>query len=776
MAPSDETAAARNNQNNSILAAKVARALEVRSDTPAMKAALDALSNLPDHQDESFTIDSRSVRVAIEHDALQQALLLQAELQKLLDTVGGMRQAVSDVAAFGQQVEESIHMNVVTASVDAGESFALGDNSSGAAALQGDATVDQALAQEQKLASILNEAFVERNAARKRVETVNAFLDKFDLSEEDSRLLDHYAFEDVETTNVNGSAFLTALDRVRLIRKELGRTFGTMDRLHSRQSLLRDGAGDSSHLGASSALRMMEVLAQKQERAYERLYHWLQKHLHVYTQEGALPDEDRMDEALTHPFVRQSLYTLKNVPAFHSHLLELIAGSRRSEETRRFLLALTSGYQGQQPIEMRAHDPVLYVGDMLAFCFRAFSVEAEVARGLLDYVPETEDENDETKEDDKDDVQLAEEDPEYATDKPITAAEMLSQSMGGVARPLKARVLQVVSALSRRYEEEDDSDDEMDVEEEGASSRARLSNLYEICGLLLFYAAAVGKTMGKLNDGPERDSSIGEVGVMTEENPLMTAMLDCLGEASNAFEASLRVYGAMLGQLNVITGDSEASLAHAMILRIVEVRKASPGFTSDVICPPAHQQTLSLNWACDTLIDAALPAGKSLDDTVTLRQSIAVARQAFLSPDVATSLEVKVREREASLIDNLVETETSDVLDLCGLGSLVSAFQSFQSVRVEGMVMSTHPGLTPDEAQAAMSEFYSSLYSPPLPSFESTIKDPTLRKLAKSKIAQNVCTAYATLYAEMTRHDIGGYDDLGFLGHTPQQVNTLFTV
>jgi hypothetical protein len=48
------------------LSEKVARTLQVRTDTPAMKAALDALSRLPD----AGEMDSRSVRVAIERDAL----------------------------------------------------------------------------------------------------------------------------------------------------------------------------------------------------------------------------------------------------------------------------------------------------------------------------------------------------------------------------------------------------------------------------------------------------------------------------------------------------------------------------------------------------------------------------------------------------------------------------------------------------------------------------------------------------------------------------------
>ena len=774
MVSSDEVVAARNNQNN-ILAAKVARALEVRSDTPAMKAALESLSHLTDHQDDLFSVDSRSVRVAIEYDALQQALLLQQELQSLLKTVGALRNGISETAAIARRVGEAIHMNVVTASVDSNSTGGGTSADSEAKNLpvltSRDGTVDQALEMEQKLASVLNEAFMERNAARKRVETVHTFLEKFDLSEEDSRLLDHYAFEDVETSNVNGMAFLSALERVRIIRKELGRTFGTLDILHNQQPLLSD-TNESNRLGASSALRMMEALAQKQERAYERLYHWLQKYLNADGHEGSFSGEDDIDEALSHPYVRRSLYALRSVPAFYSHLLDLIAASRRSEETRRFLLALTSGYQGFQPIEMRAHDSVIYVGDMLAFCFRAFSVEADVARSLIDYIPESEAED---QEEGKEDVSSAVEEAEYGIENAMTSADMLAHSLGGVARPLKARILHVIASLSKRYDEDDDSDDDMDIEEEGLAARGRLSQIYEICGLLLFYSSAVAKGMAKFQTVKTQGVSVDE-DVTTESNPLMAAMLECLGDASSAFEASLRVYGAMLGHLNVITGESEASLAHAMIACIVDVRKASPGFARDVECPPAHRKTLALDWACDAMIDAALPACKNLDDTVTLSQSISIARQTDLLPEVATSLQNKVRSREAALIDDLVERETVDVLDLCGLGTLVTAFQSFQAVHVEGMVMAAHPGLTPEEVKAALNEFYSSLYSPPLPSFESTIKDPTLRKLARSKIAQKVCSSYETLYDNMTRLDKGGYDDLTFLGHTPRQVNTLFTV
>mmetsp|Transcript_5374 Transcript_5374/g.12289 ORF Transcript_5374/g.12289 Transcript_5374/m.12289 type:complete len:648 (+) Transcript_5374:509-2452(+) len=637
---------------------------------------------------------------------------------------------------------------------------------------------DSALEQEQKLALVLSDCFAKRNIARERVEVVHDFLERFDLSEEDSRLLEHYSFEDVETSNVNGVAFLNALERVRVIRNELGQTFGSLDNMHNQKQSHRlfkyTSSTDDNRMGASSALRMMETLAQKQERAYERLYHWLQKYLHLLSRDQPNPgmpqhDGDRLDEILSHPFVRRSLRVLQNVPAFYSHLLELIAQSRRSEETRRFLLALTSGHNGLPPIEMKSHDSVVYVGDMLAFCFRAFSVEADVARGLFDMGEEEKDAAGKQR----DEIELSGDDADYMAEKPLTVTEMLALGMGGISRPLKSRVLQVISNLARRPDDDDDegSDDEMDdFDEEGFALRTRLSQLYDICGLLLFYSSAVGKTVTKLASGSKSDPL-----VESDENPLVVAILDCLGEATNAYEASLRVYASMLEQLHIVTGDSEASLAHTMIVRIVDGRKESPGFAVDVDCPEKYRQTLSLDWSCNVLVDAALPSCKTLDDTVTLKQSVSVARQGNMTASVVASLEERMREKERALIDVLVERETADVLDLCGLGTLVTAWDRFRGVQVDGMTMASFPGLTPDEAESAMKEFYSSLYSPPIPSFENTIKDPTLRKLARNEIAKSVCESYSSIYDAMLKADTGGYDDTSFLGHAPKQVNTLFT-
>jgi hypothetical protein len=518
---------------------------------------------------------------------------------------------------------------------------------------------------------------------------------------------------------------------------------------------------------------MMESLAQKQERAYERLYHWLQKCLHLFQAkantpgDGYLNDQNNtLDEALHHAFVRRSLHTLRHVPAFYSHTLELVASSRRSEETRRFLLALTSGYDGLPPIEMKSHDAVAYTSDMLAFSFKAFSVEADVAKGLLMYQPE---EEGEPKEEEKE--ELPEEDEGYMVDKPMTAADMLSTSMGGLARPLKSRILQVISTLARRPEEQDtEYDNDDDFEDEGV--RIRLKHLYEICGLLLFYAAAMEKGLRKLIP-PQQE---GQDAVRSEPNRLVACLQECLGEAVQSYEASIRVYGAMMNQLASTTGDSEATLAHSMLVLIANVRLSSPGFSSEVECPRmVSRDLLSLEWATETLIEAALGACKAIDDAVSLKQSVEVARNAGMSELKAEMLFESIDRKEAVLVNDLVAKESGRVLDLCGLGPLVAAWIQWDYEK-EGELMAVYPGLAQEEVEASMKEFYASLFSPPLPSLDTSIKDPVLRKTARSKIASSVCETYENLYGCIMSSGKGGYEDLSFLGHTPDQVKTLLSV
>lgn len=840
----------------SILSSKVQRAMQIRTDTPAMKAALDALgqlsSSVVESDASSLSLDARSVRHAIEYDALQQALSLRRELTSLCLKLRHLRQGISETAQIAHKVKQAIHTNVVVQSgttqfnvKTAGKLMEMNSLEDSNIITSSSQQQQPQQDDEERLAATLAEAFAKRNLAQERLTAVHRFLEMFDMSEQDSRLLDYYNFEDLDLTYqrniiggteagpLSGMEFLKALERVRQIRHELTKTFGA----GSPTSLL-EGEGRASSLGASSALRMMEHLAQKQEQAYERLYHWLQSHLQLFANSQSPQrkkkisfeldtssnpeneEHDSMDQALQHPFVQASLHTLRHVPAFYRHMLELIAGRRRQEETRIFLLALTSGYSGLPPLERLAHDPVAYVGDMLAFAFKSMSMEADVALTIVHYQSEQANQEGQPHQKQSEQKESGEsgDGPEHVDDtaqkdnelestfdyseKPLTGSDLLSTSLSGMARPLKSRVVQVITALASRSDGESDveSDDGLldDFEEEGRTARSKLIHLYEICGLLLFYLSAMTKTVRKVQRLDEKCGLVSKLDVDEEGgigNSLLLNMKSCLTEGVKAFEATVRVYSATMASLSASTGESVASLAKALMLRIAEVRKSSPGFAKDVEGPGKEfETTLSITWIATQVVEAALPYCSILDDTVTMKNAISAAKQAGMDSATVQQLDQLVDGTETILVDELVEAETAKVLQLCGIGNLVSDWKQWKLARDStkssalsgdfdetltppSLTMVSHPGLSAEELGAAMNQFYASLHAPPLPSLELAVKeDRALRQRIRSKIAGRVSGIYQELYDDLTDPNRGGYNELvvsSVLGHDPSQVESL---
>jgi hypothetical protein len=815
--------------SDNILSTKVSRALSVRTDTPAMLSALEALAGLGDGDaaagDNKTPLDPRSIRSTIEQSALLRALAFQEQLKKLADAATKLRERAEDVERCAEVLERRSASGVVVVDFAEESSGDVPGIGSSANAAGGE---EEAWKKEQMLATRLYQAHRSYLNSTKRRIAVEAFLEKFDLSEEETRLLDTFEFEGTQEESM---AFLSALERLAIIRKELGKTFGkggvddSMD--ESKEEDEEESDMEQRRIGTHSALRMMEQLATRQERAHERLYQFIQTHLGIGTasparnvptssdamrggrqlsdpsmyQDGNLLgrfiDGDDMDEAYANVVLRRALYVLRNSRERHVHALEMIASSRRTEVTRRFLLALTSGYGGMAPLEMRAHDPVGYVGDMLAFAFRSFRVEGELVKTLFVWEDDERDEAGAATEAksnaednaDEDGDEIKEEGEEVS--KPMNMLELLSQSMGGLARPLGTRIKQVLKSLeSQRQMMEEQSEDMQgdfmdarsrmmmesgtnDDEDVATSSMNQIVSLFTICGLLKFYSSAVQNALDKFELIKSNDDLIvGE----SSKNPFFTTCVESLLEASESYVASLRTYGALLSS-NSSPEITEAMLAQRLIVRIAGERVASPGFADDSSLPEINvsMKQLSLTFLVSTLVDAALPYLKSLDDGAALKAAMTSTVKCGLESAEAKKWIDLVQEKETKLVEALVEAESEKVVVVCGLGGIKAALQQMNAVYVEGMTMSSHPGLSQADIEAAMKQFYSSLYSPPISTFEDSIKDPELRKVARSKTAKRVVNEYKSLYEAITSEK-GGYADLSFLGHDPDQVNTLLSL
>ena len=898
-------------ESSSVLSQKVARALEVRTDTPAMRAALDALADLPagatgstryssgaGSRSGSGCIDPRSVRHAIEMDALHQAKLFQDELRVLLETVSSLgRQVVAvreAVELVGREMQEDVVASSMGIGGGAGGAGWKGADGAAVACIGANAAANSdvgsegqhdpvlavlrgeeggsidlglnfgsnlmeidgaeggvegaALATEQRLACIIHSAFKSRHDAKIRADTVRQFLDKFDLSDKDSRLLDHYSFTDIRpdlvsegaemgvkyatTGGVNdgtGMEFLDALDRVRTIQSDLTTSFHLDSDGEANNP--SSAAADDSNLGITSALRMMEMLSARQERAYERLYQFLLSFLDLHSRSvsnvptssfhnaassnsvalaAAAAGDDVLDEALRHPFAVRAIQVLRYKRSYHSHILELVAGSRRALVTRKFLLALTSGYDGLPPIEMGAHDPVHYVGDMLAFIFRTFSEEADLIGGLGLVSGVQSGDAEEVDNADATVVRnfdaIAEESAD--DDEPMTPALVLSHAISGLTRPLKSRVTQVISTLASRNPNDSDIGDEKlsgdgvghglegtlgpgNVDEEAGTSSHHLAQLYEVCGLLLYYRSAFIKAVRQVShlrtfgtafrggggSSPYSDSEY-------SNNAIVKCIQDCLNESASSYGASVRVYAATLPNLASLCNESEGSLVQGTIGRICEARLASPGFfgpkanvsSSSIEPEDKGLATLSLTFLVETTVGAAMSHCDRLDASVALRSAVMTAKNAGLDGRVAATFEKAIAEKERELANVLIEGETRRMLEDCGLAPLADALKDAEALGVEGMVFASHPGLGVADVKERMKDFNNSLYSPPLPSFER-IRDPVLRKYARTRCAENVVETYGVIY-EGLRGEKGGYDrdSLSCLGHNPSQVKTLLSL
>ncbi|XP_030778047.1 conserved oligomeric Golgi complex subunit 6 isoform X2 [Rhinopithecus roxellana] len=219
-----------------------------------------------------------------------------------------------------------------------------------------------------------------------RAQVADAFLSKFQLTPDEMSLLRGTREGPIT------EEFFKALGRVKQIHNDV-------------KVLLRTNQ-------QTAGLEIMEQMALLQETAYERLYRWAQNECRTLTQESC-------DVS---PVLTQAMEALQDRPVLYKYTLDEFGTARRSTVVRGFIDALTRGGPGgtPRPIEMHSHDPLRYVGDMLAWLHQATASEKEHLEALLKHVT----------------TQGVEE----------NIQEVVGHITEGVCRPLKVRIEQVIVA------------------------------------------------------------------------------------------------------------------------------------------------------------------------------------------------------------------------------------------------------------------------------------------------------------------------------------------
>lgn len=193
-------------------------------------------------------------------------------------------------------------------------------------------------------------------AQKKSVETKQQLLKAF---------CEHFLFTDDEVASLTLTSepiddrFFVALAKAKRIRKDCEILLGF----------------ENQTLG----LEIMDQTSKNLNQAFQKLYRWIQKVFKTLN----------LENPQIHSSVRRALRVLAERPSLFQSCLDFFAEAREQILSDSFYLALTgtsaSGAKDHsvKPIELAAHDPLRYVGDMLAWAHSATVSEREALEVLF---------------------------------------------------------------------------------------------------------------------------------------------------------------------------------------------------------------------------------------------------------------------------------------------------------------------------------------------------------------------------------------------------------
>ncbi|KAJ3755564.1 oligomeric complex COG6 [Lentinula raphanica] len=271
----------------------------------------------------------------------------------------------------------------------------------------------------------------ERQEVEDQKSIVSLFLARFTLTEEETEAL---ISRDVPV----GKRFFQAMDKTEQIRDDC--------------RVLMAGEDGPTKAGKD----IMASTASQLEQGYEKILRWCS---YEFRQIG------RDSQLEVNTIMREAVRRLRKRPELLNESLASLSLTRQTTLTSSFLTALTRGGPSglPRPIELHAHDPLRYIGDMLAWVHQAIAAEREFLEALFSV---------------KEDRRLIGSAREFAQKGKMSQEEewireLMDAAIGKVCVPLKIRVQQTVR------------------------SQESVIMSFKIANLLQFYKSTMTKTIGE---------------------------------------------------------------------------------------------------------------------------------------------------------------------------------------------------------------------------------------------------------------------------------------
>ncbi|KAG5644406.1 hypothetical protein DXG03_008573 [Asterophora parasitica] len=328
----------------------------------------------------------------------------------------------------------------------------------------------------------------ERLEVENKKSIVTAFLDRFTLTDDEVVVI-------TSRDHPVGQRFFEVMDKTERIRDDC--------------RILMAGEDGPTKAG----LDIMASTSSNLEQGYEKIFRWCS---HEFRQMGR---ELHLEVNAT---MREAVKRLRKRPELLNEALTFLSQTRQATLLSSFITALTRGGPSglPRPIELHAHDPLRYVGDMLAWVHQAMAAERELLEALFGIG------NDGRMVGSVRNFESKSEEEEWTR-------ELMDLCVGKLCVPLKVRVQQTI--------------------------RSQESSIvsYKIANLLQFYMLTMRRTIG-------------------DDALLSTTLLEITDLAYSIFYESVSAQGRALLRVQLDVNDSSltaplAILDHMQILREIMV-------------------------------------------------------------------------------------------------------------------------------------------------------------------------------------------------------------
>nr|ATB19477.1 putative COG7 [Cupressus gigantea] len=527
-----------------------------------------------------------------------------------------------------------------------------------------------------------------------------------------------------------------------------------------------------------AGLELMDMMAVYQEGAYERLCRWVQAECRN------LGDNDTPEVT---DLLKTATRCLKERPVLFKYCAEEVANTRHNALFRRFISALTRGGPGgmPRPIEVHAHDPLRYVGDMLGWLHQALASERELILAL--FSPDAT-------------VNIGPTARRFSRDvdgiyvKPETDMSfILDRIFEGVCRPFKVRVEQVLQ------------------------SQPSLLLAYKLSNILEFYTytisdllgeeAALSATLLHVKDAAQRTffdilKSRGDkllrypslVAVDLSPPPAVGEGVSLLLELIDTYHSMLvpasgkkldfePVISALLDP--IIQMCEQAAEAYKSKGLTLSSRRNSSGF--DSIHKLSHRPSSSMEAILSNTVSA--PASLSVESLrkIFLVNCLSAIRQPLMGHEIAAKFVQGLGVAIEKHISILVDKEVVAILDSCGMTKKVSYIRDYLEKSSQSEIVSKEEDMSKPLAEieemslTSISESLKSFFNfvagseGSLPEFEQ-LQVPQLRTEVGSRVARALAEAYELVYNAVLNPENGYQEPKAMLRHSPDQIRTILGI